>query len=231
MGECDLKLLFAPKFDGKQDMDMHVRTTIRNDYSYIEAAAVRIGDDILEVGSFGDFALNGVDGAKRTDHKIPKVGGYQVHYTQVNKKKHTFDIVIAENENVTFITLKDWVSVKIFDGDEERFGSVSGLMGTYDGKMLARNGTNLHDDINALGQDWQVLPKEGNFFRNVRAPQYPDKCSLPAPKKEIGRRLGESLAKEAAEKACAHLTGAAHSFCVHDVMVSGDLDMADSGAF
>lgn len=29
MGECDLVLMQAPEFDGKQNMDIHVRTTIR----------------------------------------------------------------------------------------------------------------------------------------------------------------------------------------------------------
>lgn len=231
MGECDLMLIHVPGFDGKHDMDVHVRTTIRYDYSFIEAAALRIGKDILEVGSYGDFALNGVDGALRTDSMIPKIGGYQVHYTMLNKKRHQFDVVISPTENVTISTMKDWVSVKLFGGDEDKMGDATGLMGTYGGLMLARDGTNMHDDINELAQDWQIRPEDGNMFRSVRAPQYPEKCRLPAPRTQTSRRLGETVAMEAAEKACAHLNAQARSFCVHDVMATGDLEMAMAGAF
>jgi hypothetical protein len=231
MGECDLTLMHVPHFDGKQDIDIHVRTTIHEDYSYIEAAALKIGKDILEVGAWGDYALNGVEGAMRTDDMIPKVGGYQVYYKQVNKKKFLYDVVIDEERNITISSFKDWVSVQVSHGDEDLFGSVSGLMGNYKGEMLGRDGTNLHDDINAMGQSWQVLPEEGSLFRTVRAPQYPEKCNLPAPQTRITRRLGEGIAEEAAEFACRKLSGAAFSFCVHDVMATGDLEFAESGAF
>lgn len=237
MGECDLKLLHAPMFDGKTDLDIHVRTTIKYTYSYIEAAALQIGGDILEVGGWGDFAVNGVDGAMLTNGKVPKMGGYPTYYTMVNKKKHIFDVVIGEDKNITISTYKDWVSVKVHHGDEESFGAVSGLMGTYDGKMLARDGSNLHDDINALGQDWQIRPEDGDYFRSVRAPQYPDLCKLPpAPgSKEAGaisRRLGQqAVDEEAAKMACSHLEGDAFTFCFHDVMASQDLEMAQAGAY
>lgn len=46
-------------------LDVHIRTTrVDNnskdlDYSYISAAAVKIGDDILEVNEDGDLIING----------------------------------------------------------------------------------------------------------------------------------------------------------------------------
>ena len=50
-------------FDGQgNNLDLHIRTTIRYDYSYIESAAIQIGNDVLEVSSFGSYALNGVKG-------------------------------------------------------------------------------------------------------------------------------------------------------------------------
>lgn len=233
MGECDLNLMHAPKFDGELDMDIHIRTKIRYDYSFIEAAAIRIGADTLEVGSWGDYTINEVEGASIGKGQLPKIGGYPLQYTQVRDKEHKFDIAIGEHEKVTITTFKDWVSVQIFEGDEEHFGSVSGLMGSFQGEMLARNGTDLRGNIDALGQDWQVLPHEGNLFRSIREPQHPQKCRLPS-KSQVAatrRRLGEGLQREAAEEACAHLKGNAFSFCVHDVVVSGDLEIAQSEAF
>ncbi|CAB9512707.1 Glycoside hydrolase Family 5 [Seminavis robusta] len=49
MGACDLVLLHAPNFkDNNTALDIHIRTKTRYDYSYIETAAVQIGEDILE---------------------------------------------------------------------------------------------------------------------------------------------------------------------------------------
>jgi hypothetical protein len=229
MGECDLVLLNAPLFDWKQDMTVHVRTKIRYDYSYIEAAALKIGEDVLEVRSYGDYAWNGIDQAE-DNGAVPSLGEYPVYHKKVSEVKHVFDVVINEHENITISTFKDWVSVGVMDGDEDRFGSVTGLMGSYDGSMLGRDGTNLHDDINALGQDWQVRPEEGQLFRTVRAPQYPEACNLPVATVE-SRRLGEGISREAAEEACAQLEGKSRSLCVSDVIASGDLDVANSGTY
>ena len=59
VGECDLVLLVASTLD----LRVHVRTRIRFEYSFIESAAVQIGDDVLEVSSFGSYAVNGVESA------------------------------------------------------------------------------------------------------------------------------------------------------------------------
>ena len=51
---------------------------------------------------------------------------------------------------------------------------------------------------------------------------------MPDPSAKTGRRrLGETVAKEAAENACAHW-GNAKNVCVADVMKTGDLEIADS---
>lgn len=189
-GECDLILMSAPKFDGKQDLDVHVRTTIEFSYSYIEAAAVRIGDDIFEIGSYGEYSVNGVEDAVLDDNvTLPTIGGYPLYHEQVSKKKHVFDIVIAENENITLSNFKSWVSVKVENAHADRFSQVSGLMGTFEGKMLTHDGLDLHDDLNALGQDWQIKDGDAKLFRTLRAPQWPQQCRLPEPHSTESRRL------------------------------------------
>ena len=51
LGECDLVLVHIDDFQNGLPLDIHIRTKIRyEDYSYIESAAIKIGDDILEVG-------------------------------------------------------------------------------------------------------------------------------------------------------------------------------------
>ena len=47
MGACDLHLLQAPQLD----LTIDIRTKIRYDYSFIESAVIRLGNDILESAS------------------------------------------------------------------------------------------------------------------------------------------------------------------------------------
>ena len=55
MGACDLKMLHAPNFDGQgKALDINIRTKIRYDYSYVEAAVLKLGDDVFEVGFLVD---------------------------------------------------------------------------------------------------------------------------------------------------------------------------------
>jgi hypothetical protein len=52
-GICDLVLLENDEFDDGKGMDIVIRTKPRYEYSFIEAAAIKLGEDILEVGSYG----------------------------------------------------------------------------------------------------------------------------------------------------------------------------------
>ena len=224
MGECDLVMA---KTD---DIDIHVRTTIRYDYSYVEAAAIKIGEDILEVGSFGQHFFNGVEGALVNSRGM-SVGGHPVYHRQQGKKRHFYDIVM-DGKNVTLATYKDIVSVNIQEGLMNRFDGV-GLLGNLHGKLLARDGkTDLSADPNALGQEWQVTSDEPMLFSTIRAPQYPAKCVLPSASQKEARRLAESdVSKTAAEMACARFTGSSFEACVYDVMAFGDLEYAQAGTF
>ena len=232
MGQCDIVLTHVPNFDGNgRDLDIHIRTTIRHDYSFIESAAVKVGQDILEVTGFGAYVVNGVAGALGVNHSgVPDLGGYPIFHTPVNKKKHTFDIVLGPQENITISTFKDIVAVSIDAGKESQhyFQDTVGLMGTYNGSLLARDGVAVMEDMNALGQEWQVTDKDPKLFVVDRAPQYPTKCMMPSPRKTEQRRLGETIARRAAEQACSHVSGQKFENCVMDVLAIGDLEIAES---
>ena len=89
---CDLVLVHAPEFAGGLGLDVHIRTRSRFSYSYIESAALKLGNDILEVSSFGNYAFNGVSEAL-----LPlKIAGlYDMHHDQVNEKKHVLTFKLA----------------------------------------------------------------------------------------------------------------------------------------
>jgi len=206
-------LLHVPNFEPGLDLHIHVRTTIRHDYSYIESAAVQIGDDILDVESFGQYAWNGVDNANLAEASA-NLAGYPIIHSQTNEKQHVFDIVIGPYEKITIATFKDMVSVMIHDSSANfRYQNSVGLMGSFDeGNMLARNGTTIIKDPDEFGQEWQVRSDELFLFRTVRAPQYPQqKCILPSSShakegRKGRRRLAEhTITQEQAEEACIHL--------------------------
>jgi von Willebrand factor type D domain len=49
-GQCDLVMAKTKDIDGSGlPLDVHARTTIKNDWSYVSNAAVKIGGDILEI--------------------------------------------------------------------------------------------------------------------------------------------------------------------------------------
>jgi hypothetical protein len=231
-GQCDLVFLSNPSFNNGQGVDVHIRTTARDDFSFIEAAAVKIGDDVLEVTGWGEYMVNGVDAAE-----MPfTIGGFDVEYEMVNKKKHRFDIKYSERASIRISTVKDLVNVQMVNASMTAFGDSVGLMGKFgSNKFLARDGvTNYFWDHNAFGNEWQVLESEPKLFDDSkRFPQAPEKCVMPQTKTESRhRRLGETVAREAAEAACAHWgdDAKARANCVSDVMALG-LDAADAGAF
>jgi hypothetical protein len=231
-GECDLVLLHSSAFESGLGLDVHIRTKIRRDMSYISSAALRIGSDVLEVESQGVYYLNGVLSAA-----LPaELSGIAFSHTQPNDKQHVFEVHLGGRERIKLKTYKDFVSVLIEQGRNEHFGDSAGLMGDFRlGHMIARDGKSVIDDANAFGQEWQVLDTEPSLFQTVRLPQHPQQvCTLPPPMQasQLRRRLSESSSVDelAAEKACAHW-GEGKDDCVFDVLMTGDLEMAVVGAY
>ena len=104
---------------------MTVRTKIRGGYSYIESAAIKIGDDILEVGAYGAYMINGVSNADMPN----KLDSYTVSYDRVSDKQHTFDIVIGDGKKIVVQAFKDLVGVKTVGATKNEYAGSMGLMG------------------------------------------------------------------------------------------------------
>jgi hypothetical protein len=231
-GECDLVLIKSDQFESGLGLDVHIRTKIRRHMSYIASAALRIGKDILEVESQGVYWLNGVLNAV-----LPaEFSGFAFSHTQPTDKQHVFEVHLGGRERIKVKTYKDFVSVLIEKGQSKHFHDSAGLMGDFRmGHMIARNGKTVIDDVNAFGQEWQVLDTEPSLFHTVRLPQHPQQvCTLPPPMEasQLRRRLEESspISERAAEEACEHW-GEGKDDCVFDVLTTGDLDMAVVGAY
>lgn len=229
-GICDLVLVSAPEFSNHLGLQIHIRTKPRYEYSYIEAASIKIGEDVLEVGSFGDYALNGVHNAA-----MPFTLGskYTVHHQTVDEKKHIFSIQNGEKEIIVVKTFKDMVSVNVANTNPEDFAHVGGLLGSREGLMLARDGATIIENHDLFGQEWQVKPEDGELFETPSPNK--DHCVPPSIPTQQTRRLGEAtISEEAATKACAnHKDAMKRDMCIFDVMAMGDLEVAEEihGAF
>jgi hypothetical protein len=230
-GECDLVLLHSAAFGLGLGLDIHIRTRIRRDMSYISSAALRIDQDLLEVESQGVYYFNGVKGAA-----LPaEFSGFEFLHTQPTDRQHVFEVYLGGRERIKVKTYKDFVSVLIEQGEYKHFGDSAGLMGDFRrGHMIARDGITVIKDANAFGQEWQVLDTEPSFFHTVRLPQHPQQeCMLPPPMQasQLRRRLSEpSIDQLAAKKACAHW-GEGKDDCVFDVLATADLTMAEEGEY
>lgn len=223
MGQCDF-LVAAPDFAEGLGLTVHFRTKARREYSYIESAAIKIGnDDVFELGAFGQYVLNGISHAQMPS----TIAGFTITHNHKKEHFHVFTVDLEDHGSVALYVYKDLVGVKFHNATAADFGTSVGLMGDFStGAHLARDGETLLADDNEFGQEWQVLPDEPQLFL-TKAPA--GKCALPLPKTESSRKLGEGVSKETAELACAHIIEA-HDQCVYDVIATGDLDIAQMEA-
>ncbi|CAB9529452.1 expressed unknown protein [Seminavis robusta] len=228
MGACDLHLVQAPHFAPALPLTVDVRTKIRSWYSFIESAVVQIGDETLEIGSFGDYVLNGVQNADMPN----AIAGFEVNAFNPTKNVHILEIYIDEQEKIILRAFKDMVTVKIDNAKKERFHGSSGMMGEFEtGHVLARDGITRVEDPIAIANEWQIRDTEPMLFNTVNGPQYPEACAMPERTVEQAqRRLGGSaVSKSEAVTACAHWSKAMQEACVSDVMATGDLELAEAG--
>ena len=196
----DLVFLSVPGFSDGLGLDIHVRTKERYQYSYIEAVSIKITDDILEVGSWGDYVINGVNGAEMP---FTMGGKYSVTHEYDSQKKHTFKIQTGPKEAIIVTTHKDMVNIKIANATYANFATSTGMMGSFEnGSLLARDGVTIMDNHDIFGQEWQVTEADGQLFQTAS----PYKVCVPPHSIEQGRRLEENpISEEAAAMACAHL--------------------------
>jgi len=223
-GECDLVFLEAPTMD----LSMHVRTKMndQNSYSYIEAAAISLNGETVEIGDYGSIIINGIYNAD--DRELPKtVGGFPLEVERSDKKTHTYRIIIDPNMK-HYIELKSFtfmVGVAVELPKEDMVGA-TGLFGSAKrgGAKLGRDGVTLFADVDAFGKEWVVGPEDPALFE--ADPEHPGVCVMPKNNFMHTKRLGGITIKQA-EAACAGM-GLNKAACVTDVMASNDVGMASA---
>ncbi|KAL3935879.1 MAG: hypothetical protein SGBAC_008688 [Bacillariaceae sp.] len=237
-GQCDLVMMKDDEFADGLGLDIHIRTKVVRHWSYIQSIAIRIGNDVIEIEGSADREDQEAHYWYNYEYQgEPEgLGGFKLIFKKQVAYKRQYIVDLSPKypgKDIVIQLFKEFIRVK-FNGSEEAFGKTAGLMGDFKtGKTLGRDGVTELNDYTALGEDWQVLPADGNLFHVATYPQFPEKCVEPEdPRGERRRRLGESkLTYEQAEAACFHALSDPLSIkdCVYDVLATQDLDMV--GAF
>merc|ERR1712226_324317 len=236
-GVCDLVLVQNPTFREGLGMDIHIRTKRTRQWSIISSAAVRIGKDTFEMtgGEVNSYWLNGVAGNDElttvdTERNIAlssTLSGHTILFRQENLKTREFEILLGKGESIVLQAWHEMVRVDMKHASPESFGGSLGLLGTFPkGIKTSRDNATVIEDMNAFGQEWQVLPDEPKLFHAVEGPQAPMKCEIPS-SASLRRRLASSMNAAEAARACGHIKNKDEfDMCVFDVMAMDDKDVS-----
>lgn len=247
-GECDLVLLqhHHPQQQGDEqkddgmNVDIHIRTTIRDDiYSFIESSAMKIGHDVIEFHEGGTVQLNN-HLLQEDEFPVNLVNGEQITKEAYNPsnghgRKFTFYVGINQETRVKVKSTKHFMTVAI-DGSGKGLERSVGMLGEYGtGNMLARDGTTIMQDFVDFGMEWQVRPQEDmQLFHEARNPQFPyAQCRMPSETVQASRRRKLRATNNgrfyiAAENACTKHQPDHYELCLDDVLLTGDLDLAEA---
>jgi hypothetical protein len=219
-------------------LELQIRTKLIRFWSYIRSAAIRIGDDILEIEGSADPVLTGANNHYWINFEyqgeLTTLGGFPVkyHLQDMYQSKRWFEIDLSSKhpgQKIVISTFKEFVRVDFQNGSNASFGNTVGMLGSFrTGKTLARDGVTEIDDFSMLGNEWQVLPDENMLFHDISKPQFPEKCIEPEdPRGDRRRRLGQSSVTEGeAEAACASIEDPLdRKDCVYDVLATQDIGM------
>merc|ERR1712003_292992 len=219
-------------------MDIHIRSTRTRQWSYISRAVVKIGSETFELSTTRDrddvtieYFINGISGKngnllEEDIVKLPNtISGFEIQYRSVNSQQKEYKIDLGDGEILSLFVWKYMIRIDLQGCKAKNFASSVGLMGTFtNSHKVGRDNSTIFENLNEFGQEWQVLPEEGNLFQTLEGPQAPSKCELPS-KSQLRRRLAQSdVTIEEAKLACAKIVNKDNfNLCVFDIIATGDV--------
>jgi len=218
-------------------LDVQIRTKLVRFWSYIKRAAIRIGDDILEVEASADMSETDPLYWFNFVHQraVKTVGGFPLQITKGTGRshRHKFEIDLSSKypgQKIFLDTMKEFVRVSFVKASSDAFGNAVGMLGDFKtGKTYARDQATVIHDFIELGNEWQVLPSDNMLFQDVSDPQFPKHCILPEdPRGQRRRRLAElTITTGGAEAACSKGLSDPLDIkdCVYDILATQDMDM------
>jgi hypothetical protein len=206
-------------------IDIHARTTMIDNWSLISNAAIKIGKDVLEIVNDNTYYLNGV---KNVGFPLTMDGQHVVkHHDEMFTSNEEAD---AKPEVMAVYKVSNYRGMIQIDVNAALAGT-EGMMGSQKMVgMLARDQQTVFTDANDMGAEWQVRDNEPMLFQEIRAPQYPQTCTLPTVTGRRNLRKSDHELKKA-EAACSSVGESHRHFCVEDALLSGDVSMAHAYRF
>ena len=213
-------------------LDLHVRSTIESYFSFFETAALRIGEDTIELYS-NEFYVNGVKlGVGALPFTFGKDSNYKLTEAEIPAKKNakfynyyklSWD---GGKSHIMFMFYKKFLTISV-SGHAQDFEDSVGLLGDYHtGNMIGRDGQEI-SDFNEYGFEWQVDPNDPQLFMVNREPQLPfEQCRMPTAPRPARRALRGEERKLQQEAMVECADAADVDLCVLDVMSTGDIGLA-----
>jgi von Willebrand factor type D domain len=236
-GQCDLLMAKSNDLDGTGlTLDVHARTTIKADWSYVSNAAVKIGNDVLEITTDTN-ATHYFNGEANVDFPIAMADKYVVRKQRVEafpgeyRTDYMIDLKDRDDgarERGDFIHIRYFKEMLTIDVEAQLHDSMGMLGVSGEEGLIQRDLVTpiVNGNTAQMGLEWQVRDTEAKLFHDKnRAPQYPTQCILP---KVVSRRLRAQSADESrrATEACSQVDSTMKEFCIHDVMLTGDVQVA-----
>ena len=193
----------------------------------------QIGGYVLEVSN-GSFRLEGTD---YQDESLPMSFGDDSEYTfELNNLEHDAGGNVKRrlyrlSLGSTSIDFKYYKNLMTFSlNGHDDLEDVVGMLGSYpSGEMIGRDGNKI-DNFLEFGFEWQVGRDDPTIFSEAREPQLPfEQCRMPSKVFQTNRRRlrGENAQLfEKAQNACSTVKGSDFDLCIHDVMATGDINLA-----
>lgn len=238
-GQFDGVLMSSEEFAFGSGFDIHIRTTRVDNpyisYSYISGAAVRVGNDILEVQDDGSVLVNGAE--EFDDMDTADFGEYTILKSLSGARRNIFIYDLAFPAEDMSIQIRANTRNGLLFVDV--FGTVPsdtvGLLGSpQHDALFARDGkTDLTGEWNSFGEEWQVQSHELKLFSDKdRFPQHPVSCVYEASVETVGlrrRHLMDTtrITPEAANAACDGASELKKQFCIDDVLAMSDAELAE----
>lgn len=229
----------SDQFANGTGIDVHARTKIVDDWSLISGVAVRVGDDIFEVVNDNTYYWNGIAnvemplqiaGGKYTiTHQIEHLDATNEsgEVFQDTMEAFTIDFGATEHgaEQIKIQNYKSMIAIRV----EAALRDTGGMIGVQGKKgMIARDMESHIIDPNEMGFEWQVRDTDPQLFQDsTHNPQYPERCILPSSTDSRRRKLRISeVEMNEARTACRSADEEMFEFCVHDVLMARNTDVA-----
>eukprot|EP00977_Amphora_coffeiformis_P015391 scaffold4510_cov183-Amphora_coffeaeformis.AAC.76 len=222
-GECDLVMVHAEE----SKFDLHARTTIDSFFSYIESAAFRVDDVIVEIQKDA-FVVNGAQLSYKDSLPFSR-GPIKIVQTVDSQLKQVYEVSVLHSK-IEFKFYKQFLSVNL-TGNRKDMAGATGLLGEFEtGDMYSRDGVKT-EGVYTFEQhafEWQVSPDDAQLFQEAREPQLPfEQCRMPTGSRPARRLLrSDGALLEQAEEACSKVHKNDFQLCVDDVMMTGDIGLA-----